>query len=160
MNVLVSRMTQKDARQTSQSPRLQTSWTSSFLSEDKLEKYSVKIGEELIALGAYEVRNDLLFVHIAYLEAAPASNPTIAGENKKYSGIGKLLVAFGIKLSVDYGFGGDVVLEAKTTQLARHYEEDFHAKRIFSLPGDAPSYLIADSAAGSIFISYLEEEDK
>ena len=35
------------------------------------------------------------------------------------------MIAYGIKLSIDNGFAGDVVLEAKTTQLAQHYERDF-----------------------------------
>ena len=40
-------------------------------------------------------------------------------------GIGRLMIAYGIKLSIDNGLAGDVVLEAKTTALAKHYERDF-----------------------------------
>ena len=38
-----------------------------------------------------------------------------------------------IKLSIDSGLTGDVVLEAKTTSLAKHYEEDFGAVLLLSL---------------------------
>ena len=73
-----------------------------------------------------------------------------------YYNIGKLLIAFGIKLSIDYGFGGDVELNAKTSKLAEHYEKDFGAVKLPSVPGVAPRYLISDNAAKSIFLSYLE----
>ena len=75
----------------------------------------------------------------------------------KYRGIGQELT-YGIKLSVDAGFNGDVTLDAKTPELARHYERDFGAVR---LPGrennTAPRYLICDEAAQIIFTGYLEE---
>ena len=67
-----------------------------------------------------------------------------------------LLIAYGIKLSIDNGFRGDVVLEAKTTELARHYEEDYGAVRLPAFSSAAPRFLIADSAAKAIFFSYLE----
>ena len=70
-------------------------------------------------------------------------------------GIGRLLIAYGIKLSVDHGFGGDVVLEAKTTELANHYINDFGAVKLPSFSG-APRLLVADDAAKRIFFSYLE----
>ena len=90
-----------------------------------------------------------------YLESPPDSNPTITRTDRKYRGIGRLLIAYGIKLSVDHGFGGDVVLEAKTTELANHYVNDFGAVKLPSFSG-APRLLIADDAAKRIFFSYLE----
>ena len=39
------------------------------------------------------------------MEAGPESNPVIVGRDRKYTGIGRVLIAFGIKLSVDHGFG-------------------------------------------------------
>ena len=59
---------------------------------------------------------------IVYMEAHPESNPTMDGGNPAYRGIGRLMIAYGIKLSIDNGFAGDVVLEAKSTRLAKHYE--------------------------------------
>ena len=70
-------------------------------------------------------------------------------------GIGRLLIAFGIKLSIDNGFTGDVVLEAKTTDLAKHYEDDFGAVLLPMFESSAPRYLIADEAAKQIFFTYL-----
>ena len=88
------------------------------------------------------------------MESAPDSNPTLTG-SRKYSGIGRVLIAFGIKLSVDNGFGGDVVLRAKTTELEKHYAEDFGAVKLPSFDASAPRYIIADEAAKHIFFSYL-----
>lgn len=65
------------------------------------------------------------------------------------------MIAYGIKLSIDNGFAGDVVLEAKTTQLAQHYERDFGAVLLPALHSSAPRYLIADEAAKRIFFTYL-----
>ena len=117
--------------------------------------YAVVKGDELIALGAYEIQVSSLIVHIVYIESHPDSNPTISKVGRKYRGIGRLLIAYGIKLSVDHGFGGDVVLEAKTTELANHYINDFGAVKLPSFSG-APRLLIADDAAKRIFFSYLE----
>lgn len=45
--------------------------------------------------------------------------------------------------------------EAKTTELARHYERDFGAVPLPAFDSSAPQYLIADEAAKRIFFTYL-----
>lgn len=52
-------------------------------------------------------------VHITYIESQPESNPTIAGRSKKYFGIGRVLIAYGVKLSINHNCGGTVTFEAK-----------------------------------------------
>lgn len=155
INVDIARMSQADADVTDSFPMWQTSWNSDFLNDGRFENYSMKAGDELIALGAYEILQNQLVVHIAYLESQPQSNPVIT-EKKKYTGIGRVLIAFGIKLSIDAGFNGDVVLEAKTSELERHYVRDFGAVKLPSFGSSAPRLLIADEAAKNIFYSYLE----
>ena len=68
---------------------------------------------------------------------------------------GRLMIAYGIKLSIDNEFAGDVVLEAKTESLAQHYEKDFGAVQLPLFGSSAPRYLIADEAAKRIFFTYL-----
>ena len=153
--VTITPMTQKDAELTNELPLWQTSWTSDYLTNERFEKYAAKVGDELIALGAYEILENALVVHIVYMEAHPESNPTLDDGDPVYTGIGRLLVAYGIKLSIDNGLTGDVVLEAKTTKLAKHYEVDFGAVRIPVFQSSAPRYLIADEAAKRIFFTYL-----
>ena len=153
--VSIEPMTQLDAELTNSSPIWQTSWTSEYLADENYEKYAARVGEELIALAAYEILENSLVVHIAYMEAQPESNPTLNGGAPKYIGIGRLMIAYGIKLSIDNGFAGDVVLEAKTTELARHYEKDFGAVPLPVFGSSAPRYLIADEAAKRIFFTYL-----
>ena len=148
-------MMRADAEATELTPAWQTPWTSEYLMTDRFEKYAAKVNGELIALGAYEVLAHSLVVHIVYMEAHPESNPTMDGGEPAYRGIGRLMVAYGIKLSIDNGFAGDVVLEAKTTRLAKHYEEDFGAARLPVFGSSAPRYLIADEAAKRIFFAYL-----
>ena len=89
------------------------------------------------------------------MESEPNSNPTLTYE-RKYRGIGRVLIAQGIRLSVDNGFGGDVVLRAKTPQLEGHYVEEYGAVKLPSFDASAPRYLISDDAAKRIFFSYLE----
>lgn len=154
--VSIENMTLEDAVRTDGEPHWQTSWNSDFLSDPRLERYSVKVDDDLIALAAYEIMDDALIVHIVYMEAHPESNPTLDGGKPKYSGIGQLLIAYGIKLSVDNGLSGDVVLEAKTTALADHYVQDFGAIALPCLSSSAPRFLIADDAAKRIFFRYLQ----
>ena len=106
-------------------------------------------------MGAYEILENALIVHLVYMEAHPASNPTLNGGIPEYRGIGRMMIAYGIKLSIDHGLAGDVVLEAKTTELARHYEKDFGAVQLPLFESSAPRYLIADEAAKRIFFTYL-----
>ena len=153
--VIIEPMTQRDAELTNEQPLWQTSWTSEFLSDERFQRYAARVGDELIALGAYEILENALVVHIVYLEAQPESNPTLDEGQPKYTGIGRLMVAYGIKLSIDNGLAGDVVLEAKTTALAKHYERDFGAVRLPMFQSSAPRYLIADEAAKRIFFAYL-----
>lgn len=133
----------------------QTSWSSDYLTDERFRRFSAKAGDELIALVAYEILESALVIHIVYMEAHPESNPILDGGNPKYTGIGRMLIAYGIKLSIDNGFAGDVILEAKTTRLAKHYEKDFGAVRLPVFQSSAPRYLIADEAAKRIFLSYL-----
>ena len=154
--ITIDSMTSEDAEQTNYEPRWQTSWTSDYIREPRFEKYAAKVGDELIGLGAYEIQQNALVVHIAYIESQPQSNPVIVNENRKYFGIGRTLVAFGIKLSVDNGFNGDVILEAKTPELEKHYVNDFGAVKLPVFNALAPRYLIADEAAKNIFFSYLK----
>mgnify|MGYP001398750255 FL=1 len=151
--VAIELMTPQDAALTDWEPLWQTSWTSEYLAD---EKYAGRVGDELIALAAYEILPTALVVHIVYMEAQPESNPTLDEGNPKYKGIGRLLIAYGIKLSIDSGLTGDVVLEAKTTSLAKHYEEDFGAVLLPTFQSSAPRYLIADEAAKRIFFTYLD----
>lgn len=155
ISVIIEPMTQRDAELTNGQPLWQTSWTSEFLLDERFQRYAARAGDELIALGAYEILENALAVHIVYLEAQPESNPTLDGGQPKYMGIGRLMIAYGIKLSIDNGLAGDVVLEAKTTALAKHYERDFGAVRLPTFQSSAPRYLIADEAAKRIFFTYL-----
>lgn len=154
--VTIAPMSSQDAAQTTVPPEWQTAWNSGYLNQPSYQCYAVKNGAELVALGAYEVLDELLVVHIVYMEAQPESNPTMTRDTRKYAGIGRLLIAYGIKLSVDCGFAGDVVLEAKTTELAQHYIRDFGAVMLPQFRSAAPRLMIADDAAKEIFCSYLE----
>ncbi len=81
-------------------------------------------------------------------------------ENRKYYGIGELLIAYGIKYSIDHGCRGDVVFDAKTDELARHYEADFHARRIPTLESGGPKrYMLADEDAWRLFSKFLKEDE-
>lgn len=66
------------------------------------------------------------------------------------------MIAFGIKFSIDNGCRGDVVFDAKTDELAKHYAEDFGAKRIPSAASGGPKrFMLADEDAWLLFSKYL-----
>ena len=137
-----------------------TYWGSDYFLDSKHENYAMKSkDDELIALVSYEIMKNRLVVHIVYMESQPESNPVIT-QDRKYRGIGKALIAFGIKLSVEHGFGGDVILEPKTDELKAHYVNDFSGIVLPSFKGDIPcSILIADNAAVNIVSEYIAQEE-
>ena len=134
----------------------QTDWTSEFIGDPALEKYTAKTESgEIIALGAYRETESSMFVYIEYIESHPESNPTLTIQ-KKYLGIGRMMIAFGIQLSIDSGKNGVVTFEAKTDELAKHYIRDFGAIRVFAKQSGGPIMLmLADNAALSLFNTYL-----
>ena len=73
----------------------------SFFADEKFRRYAAKIGDAVIALAAYEFLEDALVVHIVYMEAHPVSNPTLDEGKPEYTGIGRLMIAYGIKLSIE-----------------------------------------------------------
>lgn len=134
----------------------QTDWTSEFIGDPSLEKYTAKTDDgEIVALGAYRETESSMFVYIEYIESHPESNPTLTTK-RKYLDIGRMMIAFGIQLSIDSGKNGVVTFEAKTDELAKHYVRDFGAIRVFSKQSGGPIMLmIADNAALNLFNTYL-----
>ena len=99
IGVRITRMKKADAAQTEKEPVWQTSWMSAYIQKDAFEKYALKTTDgELVALAAYEILENDVMVHITYIESQPESNPTIVGHSKRYQGIGRVLIAYGIKL--------------------------------------------------------------
>ena len=61
----------------------QTDWTSEFIGDSALEKYTAKTESgEIVALGAYRETESSMFVYIEYIESHPESNPTLTTERK------------------------------------------------------------------------------
>lgn len=156
IGVRITRMKKADAAQTEKEPVWQTSWMSAYIQKDAFEKYALKTTDgELVALAAYEILENDVMVHITYIESQPESNPTIVGHSKRYQGIGRVLIAYGIKLSIDHGCGGTVTFEAKVPELAEHYIRDYSACPLPSF-GGAPRYELSGEAAMNIFVTYLK----
>ena len=134
----------------------QSDWTSAFIADPKLEKYAAKTESgEIVALGAYREDDHGISVFIADIETQPESNPTIS-EKRRYSGVGRMMIAYGIQLSIDSGHGGVVTFAAKTDELYEHYVHDFHAVPIFQPFSGGPKLLmLADEGAQNIFSTYL-----
>ena len=110
---------------------------------------------ELVALAAYEILENDVMVHITYIESQPESNPTIVGHSKKYQGMDRVLIAYGIKLSIDHECGGAVTFEAKVPELAEHYIRDYEDCPLPSF-GGVPRYELSGEAAMNIFVTYLK----
>lgn len=135
----------------------QTSWLTDFIQDDALEKYAMEVAKtgELVGLGAYRNMPEGVLVYVEYIESAPGSNPAIT-RDRKYMGIGAALLAFGIQLSIDYGYGGAIYLKAKTTEIREHYIRSFGAIPFSRY--DPFLLLIDGDAARELFSQYLEED--
>ena len=160
--VKIESATNEDLKATRESA-WQTDWESQYLANSGIEKYSLKTADgELIALGAYQASGNKTYVYIVYLESAPHSNPTQkAREERKFYGIGEVMIAFGIKYSIDKGCRGVVIFEAKTDALAKHYAQDFHALEVSGRSSGGPKrFMLADKEAWELFSKYLAEEEK
>lgn len=96
-----------------------------------------------------------VLVYVEYIESAPSSNPTISTQ-RKYAGVGAMLLAYGIQLSIDYGYGGAIYLKAKTSEIREHYIRDFGAIPFSRI--DPFLLLIDGDAARALFSQYLKEE--
>ena len=97
--------------------------------------------------------------HLDVLCSNHYANPTLTAK-REYYGIGEVMIAFGIKFSIDSGCRGDVLFEAKTPELARHYEKDFHARQVATLNSGVPQrYMLADEDAWNLFEKFLAEEE-
>ena len=147
----------EDLAATKGTPSWQTDWESEYLSQPSVDKFALKLENgELLALGAYQISGRKAYVYILYVESAPQSNPTLTtSARREYYGIGEVMIAFGIKYSIDAGCRGDVVFDAKTDELARNY-----AKLIPSAASGGPKrFMLADEDAWKLFSKYLDEED-
>lgn len=143
-------------------PSWQTDWESEYLSKPSVDKFALKLENgELLALVPIKFLGRKAYVYILYVESAPQSNPTLTtSARREYYGIGEVMIAFGIKYSIDAGCRGDVVFDAKTDELARHYAKDFGAKLIPSAASGGPKrFMLADEDAWKLFSKYLDEED-
>lgn len=135
----------------------QTSWRSEYIQDQELKKFALKISEtnELVGLGAYRDMPEGVLVYVEYIESAPHCNPTLT-RDRKYRGIGAALLAYGVQLSVDYGYGGAIYLKAKTSEIREHYIRDFGA--IPFSRRDPFLLLIDGEAAWGLLSQFLEEE--
>ena len=75
----------------------------------------------LIALTDFP-NDQAVYVNIA--ESAPHNR----GTQKQYEGVGGHLFAIAAQVSIDHGFGGFVFMDAKNTELVRHYHEKMGAQ--------------------------------
>ncbi len=134
----------------------QTDWRTDFIQDTTLEKYALELDatKELVGLAAYRDMPEGVLVYVEYMESAPSGNPTLS-KTRKYAGIGATLLAFGIQLPIDYGYGGAIYLKAKTAQLREHYMRNYGASPFSRF--DPFLLLIDGDAARGLFGQYLKE---
>lgn len=106
-------------------------WTSEFIQNPAFEKFAFvsRSTGRLIALGAYEDRKGWYSIQICFAETEPKSHPRLVAkrEERRYTNVGKTIIAYGVLLSIQSGYDGTVHFKAKTTELYQHYKKDFGA---------------------------------
>jgi hypothetical protein len=137
----------------------QTKWTTPYARKlpNKVALRREDNGE-LLGLMSYELDQRSLAVEILYVENARHSNANLLhaeGQQKKYVGIGKALFAYAIQTSLDAGFGGVLVLRAKTSKLLEYYQQKFGAQQAAAF--DPFRLIIWEDAAGELISDYIVE---
>ena len=101
-------------------------WKSEFAATGKQVFKLVLQKEPKIIQGlvCFEKKSD--HIYMCLIETAPHN----FGKSKKYFGVAGNLVAFGCKLSFEYGFEGCIAFESKT-KLISHYETTLGARVLF-----------------------------
>jgi len=101
-------------------------WKTEFVAAEKqVYKLILQKDPKIIqGLICFEKKSDHIFMPL--IETAPHN----FGRTKKYLGVAGNLVAFGCKLSFEYGFEGCIAFESKT-KLLSHYELTLGAKVLF-----------------------------
>lgn len=78
VSVQIDAMSQEDAWRTTKEPLWQTDWTSSYLQSGRFDCFAVKRGDELIALGAYEIKKTFwLFTLFTWKPVPKATRPSL-----------------------------------------------------------------------------------
>lgn len=85
------------------------------------------------------------YIEMHLIELAPHNK----GDNRKYFGIARHLVAFTCKIAFDMGFEGFVAFTAKT-KLIEHYEKAFGAYRMFG----QRMYIATEAAKNLVNLHY------
>lgn len=135
----------------------QTKWTSSFIQNHDYEKFAMEVTEtkELIGLLACKILVKDQCLRLVYMEAAPQSNPTLVKKkDKKYNGVGKVFIAYGVSYAVSLGMDGTLSFKAKTSELANWYQNQYGARRLLY---DDFEMIMFPEAGYPILKDYIEE---
>ena len=151
------------------SPALKTdlaqtkNWQTFWLSKDAVgfpNKVALKRRDngELLGLMSYSIDESVLAVEIVYIESAAHSNANMLNhsEQKKYLGVAKALFAYAVQKSLEAGFGGVIILKAKTTKLMEYYIREFGARPAGRY--NPFQLIIWNDAAEAIISSFIEGE--
>ena len=135
----------------------QSNWNSSYIQQPQLKKYAMETTEthELLGLCAFHDmpgKRVTVRKHIWRVRRAAIPNITT---HRAYSGVGAVMLAFAIQLSIDNGYGGAIALKAKTSELREHYIQCYGAIPFSHY--DPFLLLIDGEAAQNLFVKYLKE---
>ena len=128
-------------------------WTASDLKDAEIYKLTLTDNEEiqgLVAITKFE-RDKAIYVNIA--ESAPHN----LGRQKRYNGVGGHLFAIAAKKSMDFGYGGFVFMDAKNTDLVKHYQKVLGAA-LLGMPHQYRMIIDEESAAMLLNNYTLKEE--
>ncbi|MDD6396542.1 MAG: hypothetical protein PUB37_10245 [Firmicutes bacterium] len=129
-------------------------WLSNDLKEAEIYKLQIKndfVIQGLIALTAFE-RDNAVYVNIA--ESAPHN----LGKNKQYNGVGGHLFAVAVQRSKELGYGGFVFMDAKNTDLVKHYQKALGAT-LLGIPHPYRMFIDEDTAENLLKIYTLDKEE-
>ena len=138
----------------------QTKWTSKYIQNREHERFAMEAATtgELLGLLACKPLPKDNCLRLVYMEAQPQSNPTLVkSKPKKYNGVGKGFIAFGVYYAITLGMDGTLSFKAKTSELLDSYKKRYGARQLFY---DDFEMILFPEAGLPILNDYLEEESE
>ncbi len=127
-------------------------WLSNDLADTEIYKLCLDYDDTIQGLVAITDCKRDMAVYVNIAESAPHN----LGENKRFSGVGGHLFAIAARISLEKNYGGFVFMDAKNTELVKHYAQTLGAV-LLGRPHPYRMFIDEENAAKLLSTYHFEE---
>lgn len=127
-------------------------WLSNDLADTEIYKLCLDYDDTIQGLVAITDCKRDMAVYVNIAESAPHN----LGENKRFSGVGGHLFAIAARISHEKNYGGFVFMDAKNTELVKHYTQTLGAV-LLGRPHPYRMFIDEENAAKLLSTYHFEE---